>query len=119
PILKHLSPEEIDQSFNNLRKLVIENGGRVVDLDDPKLTHVVLDKRDTSRRIELMKRISHGLTKWSRPKRRHLIISEYIQACIDEGTLLDEDVIIRVEPFGASSVSIEPVMAGGGVFLYF
>lgn len=27
----------------------------MVDLDNPKLTHVVLDKRDTSRRKELIK----------------------------------------------------------------
>ncbi|KAI3619578.1 dna ligase iv [Moniliophthora roreri] len=82
--IKTRSPEEINQSFNNLRMLIIENGGRVVDLDEPKLTHVVLDKRDTGRRTELLKRTS-------KPKRRHLIISEYIQACIDEGTLLNED----------------------------
>ena len=30
----------------------------MADLDDPKLTHVVLDKRDTSRRKELIKRTS-------------------------------------------------------------
>jgi DNA ligase 4 len=83
--------------------MITENGGRVVGLDEPKLTHVVLDKRDTSRRIELSKKTSKyvptnqrtkivsGLTKWSSPKRRHLVISEYIRACIDEGTLLDED----------------------------
>lgn len=30
----------------------------MADLDDAKLTHVVVDKRDDSRRRELMKRIS-------------------------------------------------------------
>ena len=34
------------------------NGGKIVDLDDPKLTHVVLDKRDTARRKKLMKQTS-------------------------------------------------------------
>lgn len=38
--------------------LISENGGRVTDLEDPKLTHVVLDKRDDSRRRELMQRTS-------------------------------------------------------------
>lgn len=26
-----------------------------------------------------------------RPKRRHLVISEFVRACLDEETLLDED----------------------------
>ncbi|KAJ7733239.1 DNA ligase IV [Mycena maculata] len=74
----------VDQSFVELAKLIGDNGGKVVDLDEPKLTHVVIDKRDDSRRVELMKRTS-------RPKRRHLVIAEFIQACLDEETLLDED----------------------------
>ncbi|KAJ7281646.1 DNA ligase IV [Mycena rebaudengoi] len=74
----------IDKSFVELAKLIGQNGGKVVGLDEPKLTHVVIDKRDDSRRVELMKRTS-------KPKRRHLIISEFIQACLDETTLLDED----------------------------
>ncbi|KAJ7816620.1 DNA ligase IV [Mycena leptocephala] len=71
-------------SFVDLAKLIADNGGKVVDLDESKLTHVVIDKRDDSRRVELMKRTS-------KPKRRHLVIAEFIQACLDEGTLLDED----------------------------
>ncbi len=43
-------------SFEEVEKLIISNGGRVVDLDEPKLTHVVIDKRDDSRRLELMRR---------------------------------------------------------------
>ncbi|KAJ7504480.1 DNA ligase IV [Mycena galericulata] len=74
----------VDQSFAELAKLISDNGGKVVDLDDPKLTHVVIDKRDDSRRVELMKRTS-------KPKRRHMVIAEFIQACLDEATLLDED----------------------------
>ncbi|KAJ6581402.1 ATP dependent DNA ligase domain-containing protein [Mycena capillaripes] len=74
----------LDQSFVELAKIITDNGGKVVDLDEPKLTHVVIDKRDDSRRVELMKRTS-------KPKRRHLVIAEFIQACLDEATLLDED----------------------------
>jgi len=85
-----------------LSRLLTDNGGKIVGLDEPKLTHVVIDKRDESRRLELIKRtskfvrllevVTHSLI-WviCRPKRRHLVISEYIQACLDEETLLDED----------------------------
>ena len=44
--------------FTQLAKLIQENGGRVVDLDEPKLTHIIIDKRDVSRRQELIKRTS-------------------------------------------------------------
>ena len=46
------------RSFAELRSKIESNGGRVVDLSEPKLTHVVLDKRDLSRRIDLMRRTS-------------------------------------------------------------
>ncbi|KAF8892072.1 ATP dependent DNA ligase domain-containing protein [Infundibulicybe gibba] len=69
----------------NKRRLIIDNGGRVTDLSDPKLTHIALDRRDDSRRLELMKRTAE-------PRHRHLVVCEFIQACLDEETLLDEDV---------------------------
>jgi len=47
--------------FLEVAKLITENGGRVVDLDEPKLTHVVIDKRDDSRRVELIKRTSKSV----------------------------------------------------------
>lgn len=43
-------------SFAKVKKLLIEHGGRVVDLDEAKLTHIVIDKRDISRRVELDRR---------------------------------------------------------------
>ncbi|TFK51779.1 ATP-dependent DNA ligase [Heliocybe sulcata] len=76
--------QQINTRLEEVRKLITENGGRIVGLDDPKLTHVVTDKRDDTRRVELMKRTA-------KPKRRHLVVSEFIQACLDEETLLDED----------------------------
>ncbi|KAJ8095205.1 DNA ligase (ATP) [Marasmius tenuissimus] len=82
--VKTKETNQINQSFDDLKKVITTNGGRVVDLNEGKLTHVVIDKRDASRRVELMKRTSE-------PKRRRIVISEYIAACIDEGTLLDED----------------------------
>jgi DNA ligase-4 len=84
--------------------LITSNGGRVVGLDEPKLTHIVVDKRDVSRRLELMKRTSKYVSErqpfWGihltfacavRPKRRHLVVSEFITACLEECTLLDEE----------------------------
>lgn len=44
--------------FSEIERLIKTNGGRIGELDDPKLTHVVLDKRDISRRKDLMKRTS-------------------------------------------------------------
>ena len=49
-------------SFSQLSKLITDNGGKVVDLVEPKLTHVVVDKRDVSRRLELMKCTSKSVT---------------------------------------------------------
>jgi DNA ligase-4 len=45
-------------SLAQIAKLIEDNGGKIVSLDDEKLTHVVLDKRDDSRRRELTKRTS-------------------------------------------------------------
>jgi len=45
-------------SFDQISRSIQENGGKLVALDDPKLTHIVLDKRDTSRRLMLMQRTS-------------------------------------------------------------
>jgi DNA ligase-4 len=44
-----------------MAKLITENGGRIGDLDDPKLTHILLDKRDVSRRKELSSRTSKSV----------------------------------------------------------
>ena len=38
--------------------MITSNGGRVARLDEPKLTHIVVDRRDASRRLELMRRTS-------------------------------------------------------------
>ncbi|KAI5121896.1 hypothetical protein M0805_001100 [Coniferiporia weirii] len=82
--LKTKHKEQIATSFADVEDAIVANGGRIVDLDDPKLTHVVLDKRDITRRKELMKRTS-------KPKRRNLVLSDFIFACVEESSLLDED----------------------------
>ncbi|OCH84742.1 ATP-dependent DNA ligase [Obba rivulosa] len=76
-IFKHL--------LQKIAEKIIANGGRIVGLDELKLTHIIIDKRDASRRLELIRRTST-------PRRRNLVISEFVQACLDEGTLLDEEV---------------------------
>ena len=58
PIPTNLLSYSPMSSFEELAKKIVVNGGKIVDLDEPKLTHIVLDKRDTSRRLELTKRTS-------------------------------------------------------------
>ena len=40
--------------FEKIRELIEGQGGRIVGLEEGKLTHIVVDMRDTSRRMELM-----------------------------------------------------------------
>lgn len=45
-------------SFEAVKEKIIEYGGKLVDLSDPSLTHVLYDKRDDSRRIKLIRKTS-------------------------------------------------------------
>lgn len=45
-------------SFEELSSQIVGNGGKIVDLDDPKLTHVVVDRLDATRRLKLIERTS-------------------------------------------------------------
>ncbi|KAE9399995.1 DNA ligase 4 [Gymnopus androsaceus JB14] len=83
-VVKGKYSQEINQSLSEVKDLILEHGGRIVDLDDPKLTSIIMDKRDTSRRLELMRRTA-------KPKHRRLIVSDYVEACIEEKTLLNEE----------------------------
>ena len=56
PILSWTTFTKSIISFERILKLIVDNGGQIAELEDAKLTHVVLDKRDDSRRRELMKR---------------------------------------------------------------
>ncbi|KAG5652620.1 hypothetical protein H0H81_004349 [Sphagnurus paluster] len=82
--VKAKQPKQINTSMAELASKITMHGGRIVSIDEPKLTHIIIDKRDDSRRLELMKRTS-------KPKRRYLIVSEFIDACLEEQTLLDEE----------------------------
>ncbi|KAF7294400.1 DNA ligase [Mycena kentingensis (nom. inval.)] len=81
---KPKAEEDIAAKFSQIASIITKNGGKVVELDDPKLTHVIVDKRDTSRRGELRRRTS-------KPKHRYLVISEFIEECIAQSALVDED----------------------------
>ncbi|KIJ55330.1 hypothetical protein M422DRAFT_57814 [Sphaerobolus stellatus SS14] len=74
---------EIEQRFDEIKAEILKYGGKIVDLNNPKLTHVLYDKRDESRRVELTRRTA-------KPKRRHVILSDWVSASIEEGALLDE-----------------------------
>lgn len=52
---------DISHSLDEIAKKIVANGGKIVDLDEPKLTHIVLDKRDISRRTELVSRTSKSV----------------------------------------------------------
>ncbi|RXK40753.1 hypothetical protein M231_02005 [Tremella mesenterica] len=50
---------EVIERLDNARKLLIENGGKVVDdINEPKLTHIIMDDDDSSRYGELSRKTS-------------------------------------------------------------
>ena len=85
----------LEQAAKSLR----ENGGTVTaDLNDPKLTHIIVDDDDSGRYAELSRRTSqyvhclHRLAKLiSRPKRKHIVLPSWVEECLDEETLMNED----------------------------
>lgn len=83
-VAKSKHSEAMIKNFAEVSSKITENGGKIVDLDEPKLTHVVVDRLDVTRRVKLIERTS-------RPKRRHLVITEWIRDSLDEGTLLNEE----------------------------
>jgi hypothetical protein len=49
-------------SLSSIAELITSNGGRLGALEEPKLTHIILDKRDVSRRKELGARTSKSVS---------------------------------------------------------
>lgn len=75
----------IASEMSKLRNLIVKEGGRVTDnIDEPKLTHIVVHERDKSRRVELIRRTS-------KPKRRHLVVPAFVEDSVQEQSLLNED----------------------------
>ncbi|KAG8787200.1 DNA ligase (ATP) [Serendipita sp. 397] len=84
-LVKTSKEVNLEKRFEEIAKLVTKYGGRVTsDIQDPKLTHVILDNDDLSRRKTIF-----GLT--SKGKFRRLVISEYINACVQERTMINEE----------------------------
>ncbi|KAH7325206.1 ATP dependent DNA ligase domain-containing protein [Rhizoctonia solani] len=79
---------KIRLSMDRVRKDILVHGGAIASsLSDPRLTHIVLHELDKSRRIELIRRTS-------KPKRRHVVLTDFISTCVSESTLLDEDAFM-------------------------
>lgn len=80
-------------------KSLRENGGIITsDLDDPKLTHIIVDDDDSGRYAELSRRTSqyihhcyHVPKLISRPKRKHIVLPSWVEECLEEETLMSED----------------------------
>ncbi|KGB77341.2 hypothetical protein CNBG_3179 [Cryptococcus deuterogattii R265] len=69
-----------------IEKLLAENGGRAVkSISDPKLTHIIMDDEDSGRYVELTR-------KTALPRRKHIVTPKWVEDCVDEETLLDEDL---------------------------
>ncbi|KAL9713673.1 DNA ligase (ATP) [Leucoagaricus gongylophorus] len=82
--VKSEGAEDLGERLANIGKVIEAHGGKIVGLDAGKLTHIVMDKRDCRRRLELMEMTC-------RPKRRHMVISEWVEACVLEQTVVGED----------------------------
>ncbi|CAE6411628.1 unnamed protein product [Rhizoctonia solani] len=79
---------KIRSSMDRARKDVLVHGGTIASsLSDSRLTHIVLHELDKSRRVELIRRTS-------KPKRRHVVLTDFINSCVSESTLLDEDAFM-------------------------
>lgn len=78
------------------------NGGRITDdVDDPALTHIIMDDDDSGRYVQIMRRTSkYVVPLWSggawsgadpRPKHKHIVLPSWVTESLDEETLMDED----------------------------
>ncbi|CAE6385973.1 unnamed protein product [Rhizoctonia solani] len=87
-LVSNTHESKIRLSMDRARKDILVHGGALaLGLSDPRLTHIVLHELDKSRRIELIRRTS-------KPKRRYVVLTSFISACVSEGTLLDEDAFM-------------------------
>ncbi|KAG9081227.1 DNA ligase (ATP), partial [Ceratobasidium sp. 370] len=83
-----IKQRQVPTSMDRVRRDILVHGGSIATgLSDPRLTHLVLHELDKSRRIELNRRTA-------KPKRRHMVLTSFISACISENTLLDEDAFM-------------------------
>ncbi|KAK4057705.1 DNA ligase (ATP) [Microbotryomycetes sp. JL221] len=77
--------ESVDKRLSYAQLTLIENGGlHTINLYNSKLTHIVVDAEASGRYKEL-------LHKTSKPRYRRIVTPQWIQDCLDQGSLLDED----------------------------
>ncbi|OCF31187.1 DNA ligase 4 [Kwoniella heveanensis BCC8398] len=77
--------EATRQRLSEAEKLLRENGGRIsLDINDKKLTHIIMDDDDSGRYAEIVR-------KTSEPKRKHIVLPSWVTECVDEETLMNED----------------------------
>ncbi|WWD08963.1 hypothetical protein V865_007078 [Kwoniella europaea PYCC6329] len=73
------------ERLQQAEKLLRENGGKIVkDINDRKLTHIIMDDEDSGRYAEIVKTTAL-------PKRKHIVLPSWVIECVDEETLMNED----------------------------
>ncbi|MBW0473713.1 hypothetical protein O181_013428 [Austropuccinia psidii MF-1] len=73
-----------NELFSQVRILLTENGGRVTsDATHLELTHIICNRDDTSRCLELMR-------KTSKPKRRRLVLTDWVLESVEAKAVLYE-----------------------------
>ncbi|KLT43549.1 ATP-dependent DNA ligase [Cutaneotrichosporon oleaginosum] len=84
-LAKSSPPEEATQRLVEAEEKLRAHGGRVTDdVDDPALTHIIIDDDDSRRYVELMRRTA-------KPKLKHIVLPSWVDESLDEDTLMDED----------------------------
>ncbi|WVQ80875.1 hypothetical protein IAT38_002982 [Cryptococcus sp. DSM 104549] len=76
---------EVTSSLAQAEALLTNYGGRITtNVDDKKLTHIIMDNDDSTRYAELSRRTA-------KPKRKHIVTPSWVKSCVDEDTLMQED----------------------------
>ncbi|WWC66828.1 uncharacterized protein I206_100735 [Kwoniella pini CBS 10737] len=76
---------EASKRLQEAENILRENGGKITDdLQDKKLTHIIMDNEDSGRYAEIVR-------KTALPKRKHIVLPSWVIECIDEETLMNED----------------------------
>ncbi len=82
-------PGEATQRLADAEEKLRAHGGRVTDnVDDPGLTHSIIDDDDSGRYVALMRRTA-------RPRLKHIVLPSWVEESLDEDTLMDEDCEFR------------------------
>ncbi|WVW81787.1 hypothetical protein I302_103784 [Kwoniella bestiolae CBS 10118] len=77
--------EEVTDRLQQAEQLLRENGGKIVtNIQDKKLTHIIMDDEDSGRYAEIVR-------KTALPKRKHIVLPSWVFECVDEETLMNED----------------------------